>query len=261
MQASIGVLTMTKYSAQLFFLGVLGTAPFLLGGVGRAYAELIIITTDDGSGADSRVRGGNPTTNYGTSDLVMAKCADWPQLHRKAYIRFDLSALGELKALDATLTLVALEEINGAATFNVFGLNDGATGEDWGETTITWDNAPANDHTSGSGVTSDATLLGQFTVPDVSGPVSITFSNPSLASFLNKDTDDLATLIITRATGGNSLNTGCFVAREHATLAPPTLEIVIPEPSTLALLGLLGLAVFGRRRRQLDRQSWPAPRR
>ncbi|QTN33102.1 PEP-CTERM sorting domain-containing protein [Akkermansiaceae bacterium] len=86
------------------------------------------------------------------------------------------------------------------------------------------------------------TLLGDVT--GVNAGDTINFSNSNLLSFLQADTNGVATLVFTRVTnGGNST----FLDRNSA--SPPNLVIeAIPEPGSAALLGLSCLLILRRRR-------------
>lgn len=191
-------------------------------------AEVTVTTADGLNGADSYVRFGTPTQNYGnTADLVV-KDAPPGQVPnsttRKIYKRFDLSRVGQATIYSATLELQVRTNNGGGSdpapkdfVVRVFGLDDGDAGEAWVEGNggtdnnppgeITWNNAPANDTSSATGTLSNATLLGAFevTTSDTPGTL-VTFSNPALANFLNTDTDGLVTLILTRVTVSGSYN-------------------------------------------------------
>jgi len=214
------------------------------------------LTTGDGVGADAYVRLGTPTTNYGSATDVLTKNNGSGSTTRKSYLRFDLSSLPQT-ALEAWLSFDTFvnNEGGGGTTpqeqvVNVYGLDDGDAGESWGESTITWNNAPAN-NTSNNGILGNASLLGQFTVSAADVPGRTMFSNQNLVDFVNADTDGRATIILTRVSSNGSWNLG-FASDEHATFLSPTLSIAIPEPSALLLaaMGLLGLLAWGRRRRR-----------
>lgn len=252
-----------------------------------ASSTAAIITTATGTnGADAYIQFGTATTNYGSLDALTIKYGgnDTGTTNRKGYLRFDLSSITDL-VTDASLSLTLALNNGGSTnttpqnfTFNVYGLNDGTTagggflGEDWSESAITWSNAPAN-ITSGAGAGNavktgagttnggQTALLGSFSVnADPSGTTLLALSGTNLVNFLNADTDNRATLIITRTgwtSGGGSPApsqggaNSAFATKEHLTLSAPTLNVtVIPEPSTLALaaIGLLGLVEIGRRR-------------
>ena len=231
-------------------------------------------TTADGNGADTMIafdqRFPNTTddTNYGTYQFPGVKDltgllgtttppnAVWTQ---KAYVRFDTTGLAGT-VTDASLDIDFLALGGSSGVINVFGLADGLAGETWAESTITYNNAPANDLTSGGGsyitpgtggvVATDAAFLGTLTVGASDG--HYTFSSTALVDFLNADTNHLVTFILTAATSGNNMQ---FYSKENAASATyPTLAVTaVPEPSTYALtLGgfamLIGLRNIRRRR-------------
>lgn len=205
-----------------------------------------IITTADGvHGADAFVRFGTPTQNYGNTADIVVKDAPPSQnpssTTRKAWVRFDLSRLGAARAAGASLDLTVRTNNGGGSsttpanfTVCVFGLADGDAGENWVEGNgaadnqpageIVWNNGPANDTTSATGMLANASLLGTFNVTDNDAPGStVTFSGPALASFINDDSDGIATLVLTRIStnGGNNL---VFESKESGR-TPPTLRI------------------------------------
>ena len=247
--------------------------------------QALSVTTADGRGADAYIRGQTQyrDNNFGGDDRLATKNSAAGN-HRKAYLRFDIDADLCASVLTAQLTLATRDDPWGANddpnkvwTFNVFGLNDSASGDGdpdssgspgWWEGTgvsglvgqdvpgIDWLNAPANDNT-GDGFTSAATLLGTFAITgDSIAGQTIDFSSTALIDFLNSDTNGLVTLMIARDTLGDDPSTDTvihfFASKEYQGGAyAPTLDITyVPEPATLALLGGgIGLAALRRRRR------------
>jgi hypothetical protein len=255
------------------------------GAVSQLCADTITtLTTADGQGGDAYIwgpspeaQGGATDSNYGQNSLLYVKNDLGPMFSNtcKSYIRFDLGTVtGPL--VDATLDLTSgggginydPPEIY---TFYVWGLNDGHGGESWVEgenetgvtgatppNPITWDNGPAHDKSGGGVYGSETSFVDSFTIAN-SGAYGekITISHGNLLSFIEADTDDQVTFILTRGLVDPYLHNGpphYFAPKEHSTLAPPTLTLTlsaIPEPSILVGLvgmGIAGFAVYGWRR-------------
>jgi len=223
-----------------------------------------VIDTSDGVGADTYVQilSGGDGGNFGSDTVMRTKATDASgELYRKAYMRFDLSALGllpgEREIIDATLDLVVDGADSTGLTFSVFGLQDGDAGEGWGEGTITYASAPANTSLAANdnNLLSNATLLGSFSGSTSGSTVSL--AGPELAAFIDEDTDSRATLIITRdfidPVFAGPIHD--FRTKEFTGSFAPTLTITsaeVPEPSAAALLPL-GMVVLWRRRRRGNR--------
>ena len=205
-------------------------------------ARAIPITTEVGNGADTYVQstlGSNNASNqnYGTSEGIFLKHdTAIPGNNRKSYVRFDLAAI-TLPIFDASLDLVLSSLLTDSSfphadpsTYNVFGLNDGHPDEAWDETTITWNNAPGNDPSSAGGVNgADTLFLGTFSlsISGISLGDIVSFSSASLINFLQADSNDLATLIITRQEP--NFSTEGFASKEHPDFSPPTLNVTISD--------------------------------
>ena len=220
-----------------------------------------VITTSDGAGADAFIQNGSiagdtSNDNFGASSQLNVKnSVSATALDRKSYMRFDLSSLAapiDTASLELT-TAAVLEQSTFPWTIRVWGLDDGHTGETWSESGITWNNAPANT-ASGADLSSDAQLLGTFTVvgEGTAGQLH-EFSSPNLTSFLNADTNDLATLILTRVENENQGDGGAvqrFASKENSSFAPPTLNVtLVPEPASIGLLAIASLTLLRRRQR------------
>ncbi len=216
------------------------------------------VTVNLVASADADIRETAPDLAYGIRTDLYASTSAGNSM--KTYLRFELPAdFGT--ATSATLTLVRTRVASATVNlyYNLYGLNDGAAGQDWAETTsyvtapatvqagLTWNNAPANSTTNT--FTSDATslvTLVQLPMGNNGGIVgsSHDFSSQALVDFINTDSDGVMTLMISRVNTTSAYDS--FAANEHATYAPPTLTLTyepIPEPITLALLGLGGLFI------------------
>ena len=192
-------------------------------------------------------------TNFGTENLFVKYAA--PALSesftRKVYIKFSLSSLNLVSITQASLNLTLLSgggtAVTGTQIFRVYALNDLATGETWGESTITWSNAPGNNTTSGYLMNSQTTLLGTFTINGVGTLGStIQFSNTNLVNFLNNDRNDLVTLMITRETydPNYSGHIHAFASREAGATGPILQLETVPIPEVNSIVYLVFAFIF-----------------
>ena len=215
-------------------------------------ASADVITTSVGNGADAFIHYDAPDSNHGASSVVAVKTDYVLWNCRKGYFRFDISAFaGPIESVSFELAYSSMTSDYGAdpSTYYVYGLSDGHAGEDWGELDITWNNAPGNDKSSKSGVlSSQAMLLGTYDVQfsTISAGDKVTFSSDALLDFVNADTDSLVTLIVGRQQQNTRIE--LFASKENASFEAPALSIV-PEPATMSVLALGGLAMLRRRRR------------
>jgi len=227
--------------------------------------KAVVITTADGVGADTFIEGGSDANkNFGSGGSMTIKGdSRGGDFTRKIYLRFDVSSLPP-NVLDTELLLTTSLNNSGGSnpnpnTFNVdvFGLsnesldnwvegNGGTDNSPPGE--IVWNNAPAN-NTSNNNFTGDALSLGSFFVPANPAPDTLSFSSAGLTNFINGDTNGAVTLMLRRQAGGSK--NLVLASKENATLAPPTLQVVVPEPTALlvwSLLAALGVGLFRRHR-------------
>jgi hypothetical protein len=253
----------------------------LLGSI--ASAE--IITTVDGIGGDVVVQRNSATNNDGFLRIKNQSAESGlvgQNNDRVGLLKFDLSSLTEA----ITAAAVRLELPRGASTgqagntfdagetLYLYGIPDGASDENFNEGSVTFANSP---YMTGSGSMTDprpvtdltannvnddlATLLDTYTfaVQSDAGDL-VDFQSAALVSFLQADTNNTATFILT-VSQSNATKTAVFVSDTgtEGTPLPPTLltnsDAPVPEPATATLLALAGIGIC------LQRCPTAAPRK
>jgi hypothetical protein len=214
----------TAYFYRVTMTTALGTSP-ASETVSATPSALSGKTTLEAS-ADAFVRAGstNSSINFGSSATLVVKNSATADNQRKSYIRFDLTGQDIHTTPNASLQFSVSSAWVDATPLQVYGLKNADAGEAWGESTITWNNAPANTTGSGDGlVSSRVTLLGTLAVNGAQplGQV-LELRSAALDAFLLADTDDRVTFIVTRAStaAGNSI----VASKEDTTFAAPALE-------------------------------------
>jgi hypothetical protein len=240
---------------------------------GSAGAEMI--TTLDGIGGDMTLRRGNPSDN---GALLLIKNqggnAENNNNDRLGMLKFDLSVLSD----PITASIVRLEMPRGAATAQpnntfdagetvyLYGIPDGATGEDFNEGTLLFANSPyltgtgtvtnprpVTDMTGNSVNDSLATLLDTHTFAAVTNAGEIVdFRSPLLRAFLQADTNNIASFILTVGQS-NATKTPVFNSdtRTGTGLRPTLLTNVdVPEPVSITMTALAGACLCMLRRRE-----------
>jgi len=202
--------------------------------------------------ADSWIDEANQGTNYG-SDVGLAIKNSGSTNSAKAYMRFELPVDFD------TATSVTFKITRGwlgnswNANYNLHGLNNG-TSETWGESTISWNNAPANDG-SDYGFGSDATgVLGTFTTlganyGGAAGQI-MTVSTANLLSFINTDSDGNVTLMLGRPSSTTGYDTFAAIGHWRGAAQLELDYTPVPEPATLAILAA-GFFFVGNRRKRI----------
>ncbi len=243
---------MTRFTAST--LAVLAVA-LVLTSQAHALPQPFSVGTSSGVGADSYVRLGNATTNFGNATGVVVKDSNAGSTTRIGYTRFDLSTVPGV-VTDANLSLEVITNNQGGGgstpqmhTVRFYGLPDGHPGEFWIEGNggaddspageLVWNNAPANNPANET-FTGDAIFLGQVSVPANATPDTLNFGSPTLDTFLNQDTTGSATIMIQRF-GGNGGHNLVFASKEHGGSPEPTLSGLGEGGSTATIDTNIGL--------------------
>ena len=152
------------------------------------------------AGDDAVVKSSNPDGSYGTGEhLEWAVTAESPYEGVKSYLRFRLpeGAAGNITSATLRFTRSSVGPWNTYPRLYV--LNDDAPGQDWAESSIAWNNAPANRTNDYGFSASEATFIVQGTLPgyNAGGVVGELWSiNSGLTNPLNTDTDQWVTFMV-----------------------------------------------------------------
>ena len=166
---------------------------------------------------DAYILQSSPNNNYGTDNFMLARL--YSGYTREAYIGFNLLPLKH-RVIRASLIMVADRDLTGGGIIQMHALTDGVN-EDWGETTITWNNTPsASDISIGSL---------DWSAGDTNGTV-YRFRSQGLVDAINGDSNDSLTIHMK----GNS--SGMFyVHSTDNTNNHPYLELTYAAPNTVVL--------------------------
>jgi autotransporter-associated beta strand protein len=189
----------------------------------------------------------NADHNYGTQTDAygsVMNCA-WNSsetvTNKKFWVKFDLSSISGT-VTGATLQMTRTGWPTDAYDAVLVGaLNDGDPGENWGEYTITYNNAPGNvpnDYPLNWGGGGNVTYMGaiDYTTTGEVGDV-LTMSSDALLAVVNGDTNGILTLGFTKR--GYDVNSGAvFASRENAFYAGATLVLTSSEPVPVYWTGI-----------------------
>ena len=201
---------------------------------GAAPATKVSLTTASGAGDAAYVVSPNSPLHHSETLLLVKNCPE-ERYRRKAYLKFDRTALAQQKITEATLSLnfeasgFGFASLTDETVFTVYGVTNDSM-DAWTRQTLQWENAPAFSPDGGTVDTAHATRLGSFALPRgvVSGAFGI--EGKALTDFLNRDQNQLCTLVVVRETSipRDAVVHG-FAGNFHPRLAPPTLQLVLAD--------------------------------
>ena len=211
---------------------------------------------------DTWVREDSPDSNRNGNDQMNARTDIDGDDNDVCLLRFDLTGQ-TIAASGNSLNLVWYRDDSSSdKTLSLYGLNETHAAETtWAEDVVTYNTCPGlipdgQDPTEETGLghtwddvrdldTANLTLLigSQPYGPQVTGQV-YTFSGAGLDAFLNADTNGQVTFLILRGDASTSSNQARFQVKEVGDGA----YLVVPEPATMALLGLGSLLAVRRKR-------------
>lgn len=222
--------------------------------------RIVNIPISRGVGADAQISELTATNvNYGAAGYsVVGKVGDSLSMNGKTYLRFDLRNLVRpIRYAKLNMTVVG-----GKNNMSVewMGLNNGSQagggylGENWSESSITWNNAPgvnvlANGVTFGTSTTNGGAFvslclrgINRQTQSDLDyvaiGDTFTAIENDKLVDFLNADTNDMVTLacryILDGLSGGQTYMQ--FATKENATYPAPVLSLVDSRVAAMLII-------------------------
>jgi len=213
-------------------------------------ATFINVSTADGNGADTFVSNDTNKQYYyvgGASGGLNVRNYEGVRA-KAALVRFDISSLTTTDIAGLTLSMDQ-EYAYRSRTHSIYVLTDG-DGDNWAESSMSYMNMPGlatdaadfyNDgylHLDWTQWTSVGTIN---SVQDQTwGTWQNTTSTALATDFLAADTNGVITFLIWKDTNDTSADT-TWASKESGVNAPTLIVDVVPEPATMALLGLGGL--------------------
>jgi hypothetical protein len=216
-------------------------------------AQAVTVTTADSNGADTFLSndsqsGGGPDVVHGAENSLAIRRYDGTR-QKIGYIRFDLTGItGDLTG--ATLSFNVTSS-NRTRVWGIYGLFDGPD-DLWNEAMISYSNAPGMVAAAIGSYAINADKLQKLGTINIVNAPAIYISNTTdlnLDSFIINDKNKRLTFAVIPETTDSTASWYVTSKEGGAALAPVlTLPYAIPEPVTIAMLGLGGLTLLRRRR-------------
>ena len=138
----------------------------------------------------------------------------------KTYLFYDLNGLDKAGIIEGWLEAVCIQGAVGSnEKLQIYGIPDSKDNVD--TSAITWENAPCNNASSATSLTSDAIYIGDLVMSQKE--VTLKATGTAFAELVRNDTNNVLGLIIVRGTLRNSRYS--LASSQHKTYTPPTLKL------------------------------------
>ena len=248
---------MSSNAMNALLVSTAALVTFAAGTASAAVTELVAIE-------DTTTKQESATTNFSTDGTVAFGAPGGGQA-RSALFRFDASSVASIAQVDiiSVQLRLTLQSSSGNREGTVRALND--ANADWTNAGASWDLKDGVNAWAGAGGARDAGadafgVLGQIDLLSSNGDGEVFLIDLDPSGFdaavdtweelFDNWTDGTSNGLVLYNEGAGNTGEQVFYSSEDATASnrPTLIVTIVPEPGSLALLGLGGLAILRRRR-------------